>query len=51
MGLSERGRPLFTADEVRRLWQPQLLAVVGNLRPLRLWWPGRWYGRPAPAAT
>jgi len=43
VGLSEKGRPLLTADEVRRLWAPQLLAIVGNLRPVKLWWGGRWY--------
>ncbi len=43
VGLSEKGRPLLTADEVRRLWAPQLLAIVGNLRPVKLWWAGRWY--------
>lgn len=43
MGLSEKGRSLLTADEVRRLWAPQLLAIVGNLRPVKLWWSGRWY--------
>jgi len=43
MGLSEKGRPLLTADEVRQLWAPQLLAIVGNLRPVKLWWAGRWY--------
>jgi len=46
MGLSEKGRSLLTADEVRRLWAPQLLAIVGNLRPVKLWWPGRWYRNP-----
>ncbi len=46
MGLSEKGRPLLTADEVRRLWAPQLLAIVGNLRPVKLWWAGRYYYHP-----
>lgn len=43
VGLSEKGRSLLTADEVRRLWAPQMLAIVGNLRPVKLWWAGRWY--------
>ena len=44
--LAETGRALLTADEVRRLWGMQCLLVLGNLRPVRLWWTGYWYRNP-----
>jgi type IV secretion system protein VirD4 len=39
---SEVARPLLTPDEVRRLGRDELLAVVGELQPLRLR-QRRWY--------
>lgn len=45
-GAQEAARSLRTADEVRRLWSTQTLAIVGNLRPVKTWWAGRWYWNP-----
>ena len=46
LGLSEKGRQLRTADEVRRIWGTQAIVIVGNMRPVRVWWSGRWYCNP-----
>ncbi len=46
LGLAEKGRPLRTADEVRRVWSNQALVIMGNMRPVRVWWSGRWYLNP-----
>jgi type IV secretion system protein VirD4 len=45
----EHGRPLLTADEVRRLGRDQAIAVVSNLRPLLL--PKYFYDLPSQEAA
>ena len=47
--VGEHGRPLMTADEVRRMPEGQILAIIGNRRPLLL--EAIIYDRPPLAAA
>ena len=48
--LKEHGRPLLTADELRRLPEDQMLAILGSRRPVILR-KYRYEGTPRPAKT